>query len=207
MVSFYFLGNFTMWWIIWILIVIGIIYSIVKNHERTVDGINQRTGTKYDEEWYMKNGFNMYGYNKSWYDRFGFDENGIHNITRTYRDTMWYDKRRFNQQWIHQVTHDFYDVAWLNVEWYRRDGYDMNWFDKNWVHINGTSYNEDGFDVYWINQKTGTEYGEDGFDILWLDRQAKNRKWRQYNGLWYDIYYIKKILHDPIIQQNFLNKQ
>ena len=85
------------------------------------EGINETTGTYYDEA----------GYDKEGYNKEGFDEYGIHRETGTP-----YDPEGFN-------------MYGLDKEGFGRDGYNPDGFNREGIHKEtGTPYDPEGIDMY-----------------------------------------------------------
>ncbi|MFT8850941.1 hypothetical protein [Acetobacter orientalis] len=63
------------------------------------NGIHKKTGTKYDEEWFMKDGFDCTHHDREGYDRRGYDRQGYdrQGFSEVGFDRHGYDREGFNR--------------------------------------------------------------------------------------------------------------
>ena len=79
---------------------------------KNLRGLNVKTGTKYNEEGYDRNGYNEDGYDKEGYDRIGYNKEG-------------YNREGWNIQFINKETGTKYDKNGKDI--YGRDKNGFNW--------------------------------------------------------------------------------
>lgn len=186
--------------------------------------IHQKTGTKYDENWY-----DLGGYNKNWFKIDGTHKNG------TRYDKEWYDFNGYNILWFKSNGTNKNGTKWddngYNILWF-----DKKWFSKNKIHQNGTKYDEnwydfDGYDPQWyadnglnrnlFNQKWEYKniewvfFDEEGYGYNGYDKNSFNRSGEHISWIHFDEYLVKKLsekdyegsirlYNDRIEYQNFL---
>lgn len=186
--------------------------------------IHQKTGTKYDENWY-----DLGGYNKNWFKIDGTHKNG------TRYDKEWYDFHGYNILWFKRNGNNKNGTKWDD------NGYDILWFDKKWFskdkyHQNDTRYDENWYDYYGYDHqwyaKNGLDrnsfnrkreyknikwhfFDNDGYDYEGYDQNHFNNSGKHKSGLSFELYLVKRLsekdyegsvrlYNDRIEYQNFL---
>ncbi len=170
--------------------------------------VHDITWTRFNAEWFDRDGYNPMGFNGKWFDKYWFDRDWFNGF---WFDKNGYDKNGFNKEWL-SINWTRYNNLWFNSLWFNRIGFNAEWFDMsgyNHKWFNKAWYNRKWFDIYGYNERgydnagfnrewltsTWSKFNHEWFDKywfnrFWFDKEWKHKNWTYFNDIWFDKYWF-----------------